>query len=180
MLRGPGVCGGRGEGRRFADPAPSAPLCPWRGGGAGRVVSGASGGGSELGPHRRECTWADRPWPLASAHSGAAPWSHLWKGATRLRAQRRGDLETPPERSRRRRPLRVAVCSGGGGPALGGGRGRAGGRCPPAHSFQGCTAWLPQFGWRLQPGLCPGLCLQAAQLCQRRLICAGCWQKPCE
>lgn len=63
--------------------------------GAGHVVSGASGGGSELGPHRLECMWADRPWPLASAHSGAAPWSHLWKGATRLRAQRRGDLETP-------------------------------------------------------------------------------------
>lgn len=59
------------------------------------MVSYASWGGSELGPHRVECMWADRPWPLASAHSGAAPWSHLWKGATRLRAQHRGDLETP-------------------------------------------------------------------------------------
>lgn len=60
---------------------------------------------------------------------------------------------------------------------VGEGWGGAGGRCPPAHCFQGYTAWLPQFGWRLQPGLCPGLCLQAAQLCQRLLICAGCWQE---
>lgn len=61
------------------------------------MVSGASGGGSELGPHRRECMWAGHPSPLASDHSGAAPWSHLWKGATHLRAQRWGELETPEQ-----------------------------------------------------------------------------------